>query len=84
LDADLGRRDQPSDRGDRGDQSCAIGGAIFAATAAGLYPDVFSAQKALCAGTERVHRPDPKRVAIYDGLYGRYRRLGDFIEGETK
>ncbi|HOT61782.1 MAG TPA: ribulokinase [Treponemataceae bacterium] len=67
-----------------GDQSCAIGGAIFAATAAGLYPDVFSAQKALCAGTERVHRPDPKRVAIYDGLYGRYRRLGDFIEGETK
>jgi len=67
-----------------GDQSCAIGGAVFAATAAGLYSDIFSAQKALSAGTERIHKPDPARVAIYDKLYEKYRRLGNFIEGETK
>ncbi len=67
-----------------GDQSCAIGAAVFAATAAGLYPDLFSAQKALSAGVDRVHRPDPARVAIYNELYAKYRRLGEFIEGETK
>ncbi|HNY21154.1 MAG TPA: ribulokinase [Treponemataceae bacterium] len=67
-----------------GDQSCAIGGAVFAATAAGLYPDVFSAQKALSAGTERVHKPDPARAAIYDALYAKYKKLGEYIEGETK
>ncbi|TAH53756.1 MAG: ribulokinase [Treponema sp.] len=67
-----------------GDQSCAIGGAVFAATAAGLYADVFAAQKALSAGTERVHKPDPKRAALYETLYQKYKKLGSFIEGETK
>ncbi|NLG19654.1 MAG: ribulokinase [Fibrobacter sp.] len=66
-----------------GDQSCAIGGAVFAATAAGLYPDIFSAQRALSAGTERTHKPDPQKVAIYNKLYVKYRKLGKFIEGET-
>jgi L-ribulokinase len=67
-----------------GDQSCAIGAAVFAATAAGLYPDIFTAQKALSAGTDRVHRPDPARMAVYDRLYEKFRRLGNFIEDETK
>lgn len=67
-----------------GDQSCAIGGAVFAATAAGLYPDIFTAQKALSAGTDRVHKPNPARVAIYNKLYEKYSKLGKFIEGETK
>ena len=65
-----------------GDQSCAIGGAVFAATAAGLYPDIFSAQRALSAGTERTHKPDPQKVAIYNKLYAKYSKLGKFIEGE--
>lgn len=67
-----------------GDQSCAIGAAVFAATAAGLYPDIFAAQKALSAGTDRVHKPDPARVAVYDQLYEKFLKLGNFIEGETK
>ncbi|NLD98616.1 MAG: ribulokinase [Fibrobacter sp.] len=66
-----------------GDQSCAIGGAVFAATAAGLYPDIFTAQKALSAGTERIHKPDPDKVAVYNKLYEKFRKLGKFIEGET-
>jgi L-ribulokinase len=65
-----------------GDQSCAIGGAVFAATAAGLYPDIFTAQKALSAGTERIHNPDSAKVAIYNKLYDKYRKFGTFIEGE--
>ncbi len=67
-----------------GDQSPAIGAAVFAATAAGLYPDIFTAQKALSAGTERIHKPDPVRAAVYNTLYEQYRKLGSFIEGETK
>lgn len=67
-----------------GDQSCAIGAAVFAATAAGIYPDIFAAQKALSAGTDRVHKPDPARVAVYDQLYKKFLKLGNFIEGETK
>ncbi len=66
------------------DQSPAIGAAVFAATAAGLYADVFEAQKALSAGVERVHRPKAANTAIYDELYAKYRRFGAFIEGETK
>lgn len=66
-----------------GDQSPAIGAAIFAATAAGLYPDIFSAQKALSAGMERVHTPDPERKAVYDVLYRKYQRLGAFVEEEA-
>lgn len=67
-----------------GDQSCAIGAAVFAATAAGLYPDIFAAQKALSAGTDRVHKPDPARVAVYNALYAKFLKLGSYIEGETK
>ncbi len=67
-----------------GDQSCAIGAAVFAATAAGLYEDIFEAQKALSAGTARVHKPDPARQALYNSLYQKYRRFGAFIESETE
>ncbi|NCD34458.1 MAG: ribulokinase [Spartobacteria bacterium] len=67
-----------------GDQSPAIGAAVFAATAAGLYPDVFTAQKALSAGVERIHKPNPDYADIYDILYTKFRKLGAFIEAETK
>lgn len=67
-----------------GDQSSAIGAAVFAATAAGLYSDIFTAQKALSAGVERVHTPNPEQVKLYDTLYKKYKSLGNFIEGETK
>lgn len=64
------------------DQSCAIGAAVFAATAAGIYPDVTSAGKALAAGIGRIYQPDPKAHDTYNKLYERYTRLGNFIEGE--
>ncbi len=67
-----------------GDQSCAIGAAVFAATAAGLYKDIFTAQKALSAGTARVHKPDPKMVEIYNKYYERYKKLGKFSEEVIK
>lgn len=63
-----------------GDQSPAIGAAIFAATAAGLYKDVFEAQEVLSAGIERVHMPSKDMKEIYDTLYEKYTKLGQFEE----
>jgi L-ribulokinase len=66
------------------DQAPAIGAAAFASVAAGLYPDVPSAQKALCAGMGRVHTPDKQRTRVYDKLYERYLALGKFEEKQRR
>jgi len=66
------------------DQSCAIGAAIFAATAAGLYSSVKEAQSKLCAGTERVHKPNPANSKIYDKLYAQYLTMGAFADEQLK
>ena len=62
------------------DQSPAIGAAIFASVAAGLYDSVFEAQKKLTAGIERIHKPNPQNNSIYNKLYEKYKDLGNFTE----
>jgi L-ribulokinase len=66
------------------DQSVALGGAMFAATAAGLYPDALAAQAAMRAPVERVYKPDPARRAAYDRIYMKYKALGTFAEKEMR
>ncbi|MDR0400201.1 MAG: ribulokinase [Treponema sp.] len=68
----------------KSDQAVALGAAIFAAVAAGLYPDIPAAQGALCPPVERSYRPRPDRVPIYDALYRRYRELGDAEEARRQ
>ncbi|WP_418991775.1 ribulokinase [Alistipes sp.] len=58
------------------DQACALGAALFATVAAGIYPSVAAAQQAMCPGFSDEYRPDPERHAVYDKLYARYLRLG--------
>jgi L-ribulokinase len=65
-----------------GDQAVALGAAMFAATAAGLFAKVEAAQEAMSAGTEAVYRPDPERRRRYDGVYRDYLKLGGFVEKE--
>jgi L-ribulokinase len=65
------------------EQACALGAAMFAAAAAGLYDGVLSAQKAMSAGFSAEFLPRPQYVEIYEILYQRYLKLGDFIEAET-
>ena len=58
------------------DQACALGAAMFAAVAAGLYGSVQEAQQAMCPGFSDEYLPDMERHAIYDRLYDRYLKLG--------
>jgi len=51
-----------------------LGSAIFAALAAGAFPDIESAQEALCP-KYRVVEPDPKAAKVYAELYSLYREL---------
>ncbi|HEX9079769.1 MAG TPA: ribulokinase, partial [Desulfuromonadaceae bacterium] len=67
----------------RSDQTCALGAAMCAATAARIYPRVESAMRAMGSGLETEYVPDPERARLYQTLYDRYRRLGGFIEEET-
>jgi L-ribulokinase len=66
------------------DQAVALGAAMFAAVAAGLYPDIPAAQKAIGAPLEKTYTPNPERVRIYETLYGQYKTLGKFTEEYIK
>ncbi len=64
----------------RTDQTCAAGAAMCAAVAAGLYPTLQAAQRAMGQGFEREYTPRPECREIYDGLYRKYLALGAFTE----
>jgi len=66
----------------KSEQTCALGAAMFAATAADLYPTVEAAKGAMDSGTTVVYRPRREYADMYSVLYERYCRLGEFIEGE--
>lgn len=62
------------------DQACALGAAMFAATAAGVYPKVEDAIAAMNSGFAKEYYPDAARAAAYQGLYEKYIALGKFTE----
>jgi L-ribulokinase len=68
----------------KSDQACALGAAMFAATVAGIHVDVLHAQQAMSSGFEREFRPIAANVKKYAGIYERYSRLGEFVEGATE
>ena len=63
-------------------QACALGAAMFAATAAGVYEKVEDASAAMSSGFSREYVPDPARGATYAELYKKYLALGSFTESE--
>lgn len=66
----------------RSEQTCALGAAMFAATAAGLYPKVEDAMQAMGQGFEVEYVPNKERVPLYASRYEKYKALGCFVEAQ--
>jgi L-ribulokinase len=64
------------------DQACALGAAMFAATAAGIYEHVQAAQQAMGSGFGMEYFPQEEKNKIYNKLYQKYAALGAFIEND--
>jgi len=65
------------------EQAPALGSAIYAAVAAGIQPDVTTAQKAMGSGFAETYMPNPARVAEYAARYAQYQAFGQFVEKST-
>ncbi|MCX6227426.1 MAG: ribulokinase [Bacteroidia bacterium] len=59
------------------DQACALGAAMFAATAAGIYNKVEDAMAAMEQGFDTIYHPDSKKIAFYDLKYRKYKGLAE-------
>jgi L-ribulokinase len=66
------------------EQACALGAAMFAAVAAGIYPNIEEAQSAMESGFEKEYIPNPKNTEIYKGLYARYSAIGEFVDTQSQ
>jgi len=62
------------------DEAPALGAAIYAAVAAGLYPNVIEASKKLGSDFEAEYHPNKEEVAAYAELMKAYKKLGAFAE----
>ncbi|MFT3889412.1 MAG: ribulokinase [Arachnia sp.] len=65
-------------------QGPALGAAIHGAVAAGCYPDVPAAGRAMGRRGERTYLPNPDNAAAYDRLYAHYTRLHDWFGREQR
>lgn len=64
----------------RSEQACALGTAMAAAVAAGVYPTIAEAQEKMGSGIESEYTPIPENVEKYKVLYDQYRKFGKFVE----
>ncbi|HCQ76236.1 MAG TPA: ribulokinase, partial [Leeuwenhoekiella sp.] len=62
------------------DQAPALGAAVYAAVAAGIYPNVIEASKTLGSDYEAEYLPQEEHLAEYTALMQRYEVLSDFVE----
>lgn len=62
------------------DQACALGAAMNASVAAGVYTNLRDAQKAMGSGFDARYEPRAEYVEVYQKLYEKYQKLGKFIE----
>ncbi|MEM9079917.1 MAG: ribulokinase [Verrucomicrobiota bacterium] len=65
-------------------QTCALGSAVGAAVAAGVYGDFRSAQDAMTSLKEVSYKPNAEAKAVYDRLFGLYMQLHDAMGGVTE
>lgn len=68
----------------RSEQTCALGAAMFATVAAGLYPTIEKAVEMMGTGFEMVYTPNPNKQELYRKNYMKYKTLGQFTEHSMK
>jgi L-ribulokinase len=64
----------------KSEQTCALGAAMFAATAAGVYEDVNTAMDRMGSGFDKEYHPDAEVTNQYEVLYQEYKNLCNTIE----
>lgn len=64
----------------RSEQACALGSAMAAAVASGIYATTGEAQVKMGGGIESEYHPIPENAEKYARLYEEYRKLGTFAE----
>ena len=65
------------------EQTCALGAAMFAATAAGLYPKVETPWPPSARDLTPTYAPNAGRTALYAERYRHYQTLGHFVNEST-
>lgn len=66
----------------KSEQTCALGAAMFAATAAGIYTKVEDAMHAMGQGFDAEYHPNAVNVEHYSKRYQQYKVLGNFLSNE--
>lgn len=64
----------------KSEQTCASGAAMFAATVAGIYPEVGDAMETLGQGFDKVYYPDKNKHKIFNIRYNQYKNLCKILE----
>ncbi len=67
----------------KSEQTAALGAAMFAATAAGLYSKVEEAMTVMGKDFERPYVPHPGKNKLYEARFKKYLTTGSFIESQT-
>jgi L-ribulokinase len=65
------------------EHTCALGAAMFAATAASIYPKVEAAMAAMGGGFDTEYHPDKEKEAFYKKRYQKYIELAAYIQQQT-
>ncbi|RZK36412.1 MAG: ribulokinase, partial [Pedobacter sp.] len=68
----------------RFEHTCALGAAMFAAVAAGIYPTIEVAMAAMGTGFEKEYIPNVKKKKMYRMHYQQYLGLGRYLERYNK
>jgi L-ribulokinase len=66
------------------EHTCALGAAMFAATAAGIYPKVEDAMAAMGGGFDKEYQPNTQNAEFYTKRYQQYLALGRFTEQQIE